>query len=347
MSRYDLEVLATDCIEEIGQENWDSLSAGRAFASYSWYRFGERAMAGSTPLYICVSHFGAAVARATFWLVRDEPLPLTPGPLRSALHAFLYRRPLLICRSPIASTSGLILPDTPMRKAALDTILEAAREYGRKMRASFVVFDYLSPDLAGLAEWPSSMAPAALDEPGTTLPVRWESFAAYLKGMSKSAWKDYRRQHNQADRLGLEIRVSGKVDEIEAALPLIRAVERRHNSSPNPWARAILENAASDSATWITAWVGSRLAGCGLLLADSGVLLATLLGLDHEIPYVYFQIVYQAIQQAIEQGARALRAGTGAYELKQRLGFQIEANNSLRFSGQGRFLNWAGRLVAV
>lgn len=304
-------------------------------------------MAGCTPLYISVSRGGKPLARASFWLVRNEPLPLPPGLLRQALHAFMYVQPLLICRSPVADTSGLILPEPPMRKEALEAITSAAREYARKARASFLVFDYLLPEQARLAEWPGDIVPVTLEEPGTCLPVCWGDYPAYLKGLSKSAWKDYRRQRNQASRLGLEIRVNQKVEEIDAALALIQAVERGHGAPSKPWARAVLENAGEASSTWITAWLGSRLVGCGLLLADGGELLATLLGLDEQVPYVYFQIVYQAILQAITQGARALHAGSGAYELKQHLGFQIEANNSLRFAGQGRFLNWAGRLVAT
>jgi hypothetical protein len=70
MSGDGFEVLGTHCIEDIGQENWDKLSARRSFSSYSWYRFGERAMTGATPLYICVSRRGEALARAAFIIER-------------------------------------------------------------------------------------------------------------------------------------------------------------------------------------------------------------------------------------------------------------------------------------
>lgn len=337
----------------MGEEVWDRLSGTRPFASYRWYRYGERAMEDCTPLYVCVSRRGEAVARASFWLVRNEPLPLQPGPLRGALHAFLRVKPLLVCRSPVADASGLVLPgadaDPALRGPALRAILETARAYGRRAGASFLMFDYLSPEQTALAEWPGELVAMTLAEPGTCLPVAWESYEAYLKSLSKSAWKDYRRQHNQAERRGVEIRTSLAVDaaEMDDALRLIHGVEARHGAPQKPWARAMLANAAqAAAATWITARVAGRLVGCGLLLADQGVHLATLLGLEEGEPYVYFQIVYRAIRQAIESGAQALRAGSGAYELKQRLGFQIEANNYLRFSGQGRLLGWAGKFAA-
>lgn len=88
-----------------------------------------------------------------------------------------------------------------------------------------------------------------------------------------------------------------------------------------------------------------QLVGCGLLLADGESRLATLLGLDYRIPYVYFQIMYAAIRDAISDGARLLRAGSGAYDFKRRLGFQTETNNHLRFSGQTWLLGRLGRLV--
>jgi predicted N-acyltransferase len=344
----DFEVRAAHCIEDMDRETWDGFSSGRPFASHGWYRYGERAMPGCPPLYVSVFRRGEMIARASFWLVRDEPLPLPARLLRAGLRRFLAARPLLVCRSPLADASGLILPAAPHRQAALERILAAAEEFGRSAKASFLVFDYLDPRQAGLADWQAHFMQVQFSEPGTRLALVWDSFEDYLRGLSKPAWKDYRRQLNQARRNDLEVTTRPAADlDIEEALPLIRGVETRHGAPPKPWARTMLANASLNGATWIEARSKGRLAGCGLLLADGDARLATLLGLDYSVPYVYFQLMYAAIREAIAQGARLLRAGSGAYAFKHRLGFETEPNNQLRFAGQTRLLGQIGRLVAA
>lgn len=346
MSGQDLETRATRCIEDIAQKDWDAFGRGHPFASYDWYRYGEHSMPDCPPYYVSVTRHGQTIARASFWLVRNEPLPLSDRLLRAGLKRFLAARPLLVCRSPLADSSGLILPDSQFRRESFERILAAAEEYGRSVNASFLVFDYLDPDQAGLEEWQDRFYQIQMAEPGTCLPITWDSFDQYLQDLSKTAWKDYRRHSNQARRMELAVTVRPAVDvDVEEALPLIRNVETRHGASPKPWARTILESAAGTGASWIEARALNQLVGCGLLLTDGDSRLATLLGLDYRLPYVYFQIMYAAIRVSISGGARLLRAGSGAYDFKRRLGFRTESNNHLRFAGQTWLLGRLGRWV--
>jgi len=347
MSGDNFETRAAHCVEEIGQENWNAFSDGRPFASYAWYLFGERSMPNCRPYYVSVIKDRQTIARASFWLIREEPLPVSSKLLRAGLANFLHARPLLVCRSPLADSSGLILPPSPYRREAFERILSMAEAYSRTVKASFLVFDYLDPAQADLEEWRNRFVRVQLSEPGTFLPITWNSFDQYLQSLSKTAWKDYRRQFNQASRMNLVITTRRPIDlNIAEILPLIRNVEARHGAPPKPWAGAMLESAAGINSSWIEARVEGRLVGCGLLLADGDDWLATLLGLDYNFPYVYFQIMYSAIRKAIEEGARLLRAGSGAYEFKRRLGFCLETNNNLRFAGQTRFLSQLGRLAS-
>lgn len=342
----DLSVQAVNSIADLQADEWDMLSAGMPFSSHAWYRYGEQAMSDCRPLYLIARQGDRPVARASFWLVPNEPLPTgeIPQPWNGLLRGFLRRRPLLICRSPLSDTGGLVLPDCSLRDQALRVLIEAAQQFAHSARASFLIFDYLDGQQANMTGWPGQWSGLCLAEPGTSLPITWDRYDQYLSALPKSAWKDYRRQANQASRMGLQVSTGEPVNR-EEALPLIRAVERRHASLPKPWAEDMLRCAAQVPSTWITARIGERLVGCGLLLQDNGVFLATLLGLDYTCSYVYFQILYRAIRETINQGGRLLRAGSGAYDLKQRLGLQIEDNNHLRFTGQTRLLNWLGGLA--
>jgi hypothetical protein len=120
-----------------------------------------------------------------------------------------------------------------------------------------------------------------------------------------------------------------------------------HHSSVTPLARAILTHAGLVGATWLTAEIGQGLAACGLLLADGKTGVLTLLGRDYSIKFAYFQLVYAAIRRAIESGVQVLWAGSGAYELKQRLGFELVPNNYVTFSTSNRQLRWLAHRLAA
>jgi hypothetical protein len=137
-------------------------------------------------------------------------------------------------------------------------------------------------------------------------------------------------------------RVTGAAE----ALPLIRTVEGRHAAAAKPWAAAMLSKAGMIRSAWLEARVEDRLAGCGLVVEDQGVQMTTLLGLDYRVPYAYFQLVYAALRHAFDSGARILRGGSGAYELKERLGFTRENCNHTVLAGNGPLFQRISRMAA-
>lgn len=341
---FDLQIAHS--VQEIGQEAWDHLTGNRPFASYRWYRFGEVVLVHDVPIYAVLSQQGEPVARATFWLKRQQRVSTLPRPLRILVESVVRRWPLLICNSPLSLASGLILPETLQQGAALKAITQGAMDIARRRRVSFVTFDYLEHDQAFSEGWPSTFHPVKFPNSGTRLLVRWPDFDSYVKDLSKSVRKDYRRHRNRAADLGVEISANKSVTDIDRAIELIANVSRNHGLPPNPWARIVLENADMIDLTWLTAKIDERLVGCGLLLGDGDARVLALLGLDYSVNYVYFQLVYAAIRSVIEEGIPILRGGGGAYDLKQRLGFELEHNNHTVFAGRGWLLQNLGRLLA-
>jgi predicted N-acyltransferase len=340
---FDIQIAHS--VKEIGREAWEYLGGGHSFSSYRWYRFGEKVLTSDTPVYIVLSQGGEPVARATFWLKRREPLPIPSYIIRHLMQAVLQRRPLMMCQTSLASASGLTLPDPPLRDAALTTIAQVARESARKNRASFLLFSYLEQDETRWAGWPAALNAVTVPDPGTRLVITWPDFEGYLQHLSKSARKDYRRHRNRAADLGIVIKTHKTVTNLDEAMVLIRNVERHHGTPPNPWARTVLENVNMADFTWLTAEMDDRLVGCGLLLGDGDTRFLAFLGLDYTVQYAYFQLVYAAIRCAIEEGIHVLRGGGGAYELKRRLGFQMESNNYGVFAGTGLWFQRVGSWV--
>ena len=342
MASASLDVHTAHSIAEIKPAEWDALNC--PFSSYRWHQYGEAIYKDSTPLYVMLSRHGEPVARASFWLTRDEPLPLPPNMARTVVEAALRRWPLLLCRAPMASASCLSLPEDPtLREAALKIVAEVAEAYSRQQGVSFLIFDYLQPSAVQIPGYISLDMPDA----GTALSIAWTSFDDYVKQLGKSARKDFNRHRNRAADLGIQIKTHPQVNRLDEAVALIQNVERHHQTPLNPRTRAALENAHLVDLTWITAEFDGRLVGCGALLGDGDTRALTFLGMDYDVQYVYFQLMYAAIQSAIESGVRVLWGGTAAYEFKERLGFERMANNQIVFTASNRMVGRALRYLVA
>ena len=341
------EIRIASSVDEIGEEAWDALSAGQPFQSAHWYRFGERVMQDCRPTYIILSLQNRAIARATFWLVRSEPLPVSPF-IRSLLAPLLQRWPLLICRSPLSNTSGLILPeDASLREGALQAIAETVSVELRRLGGSFLLFDYLQANQTKWAGWPRHSRPVVVSGPGTRLALGPGGFADYLRSNKKfRIHQHFRRSRQEAADLGIQVSRHGSFDGSSRSLELIHNVERRHESMPNPWAAGMLEHMQMVESTWLTATIQDRLVGCMLLLMDNGGQIAALPGLTEEVPYAYFMLLYEAIQDAFDRHLACLHWGSGAYETKRRLGFELEKNNYTVVLGSNPIFRGIANLMA-
>jgi predicted N-acyltransferase len=207
---FDVEIIQR--ISEIEPEKWDYVARNYPLASYRWYEFGETVLADAVPLYILLSRHSEPLARATFWLLRHEPLPVPIKLVRSAMATAFRRWPLLMCRTPLTDISGLILPQDPaLRDAALTTIAQIAREWGRQQGVSFIVFDYLHAGEFTLQVFPC----IEMAGPSTCLVNRWNNFDDYLKQLGSSARKDFNRHRNRAADLRLVVQAQNNVSNID------------------------------------------------------------------------------------------------------------------------------------
>lgn len=339
----ELNVSVIRHMSDITPDQWNALSGENPFASHRWFQFGETVLAEDVPFYILVSSHGELVARAAFWLIRHEPLPVPGKMVRSVMAAAFRRWPLLMCRTPLADVSGLVLPtDQPLRNAALKVISRTAHEIGRQNGVSFTAFDYLAPDEFTLDNYPI----IDISEPSSRLFLHWNTFDEYVKQLGSSARKDYNRHRNRAAELQIVVHARDKVTNIDRAVELIRNVEQHHNMPPNVNIRRMLENAHKADSTWLSAEMDGRMVGCGLVIGDGTHRILTCLGLDYEVKYVYFQMAYSAIRAAIEAKAKVLRGGGGAYEFKERLGFERVSNGQIAVVSNNRaFVHFVRRLA--
>lgn len=321
----ELKVQVFKSITEIEPAIWDRVVSRRGFQSHKWYTFGERAMADCPPTYLVAWNGDEPVGAAALFKVRNEPLPL-PSIARSFMESIFKHRPLLVCRSPLADTSALLLPGEPERDKVLAVLGTKAQEEFKKQKCSFLVFDYLLTEQLRYP-WPKGYEPITVSEPGTYMPMEYESFEAYLEAGDKKDRQHYKKSVKEAVENGIVLSKHRTVSEIDTALALIRDVSIWHGSAPNPWMRGLLENFSLTDGTWLELRKEGKLVGCGAVLRDNRFQLATALGLADDVPGGYFYLLYTALQEAFEHNVRLVRFGSGAYDVKRRLGFHLEDTN--------------------
>ncbi|NDJ62201.1 MAG: hypothetical protein GYB67_13830 [Chloroflexi bacterium] len=329
--KFEIDVF--HAMREVDPAVWDAVNT-RPFTSWHWNRFCENLYPDDQPLYILLSHHGEPVATAAFWFIRREILPPLPIVMRYGVEALLQRWPLLVCRAPVANVSGLTLPSSPLYGAALRALVDAVQAYiSEQGGVSFLLFDYLDAQQAQSERWANRYSFIDFSEPGTYLDLPHPDFDSYVQQLGKSARKDFRRHTNRASDAGIEIKAHDAIVGANEARPLIRNVESHHGSTPNPLTDGLLNGSFADlDAVWLTAEQNGQMIGCGLLIGERGAKFLTLLGLDYDVKYTYFQLMYAAIRHAIESDTQRLYGGSGAYELKQRLGFQLKEDRYSAFT---------------
>ena len=326
----NIKIKTASSILEVDATLWDELSNDKPFQSYQWYVYGEQVMSDCPPVYILAYSNGALIARACLWLIRNEPVPKVLGPVRNVAVTMLKRWPLLICRSPLSYTTGLVIANNLRQSEILSVVTEAALNVSDERRASFIIFDYQSK--ANAHDLNHYFSIISTPNPGTYMENRWGSMDEYLESAGKKNRQHYRRVLREALRMGIKIERHSNVENLEVPLQLIRNVEGRHGALPNPWADRMLEHMDMINGSFLTAWIENQLVGCGLILEDNGSQMTSTLGLADNIPYVYFMLLYESLKMAFEHDIRLLRWGSGAYDVKLRLGFSLEDNGFLAFA---------------
>jgi len=313
-------------IDEISPELWDNIAARRGFQSHRWYTFGEKAMEGCKPTYLIVFDGEKPIAGAAFFRVHNEPLPL-PSVARRFMASVFKKRPLLVCRSPLAETSALLLPGEPLRDATLSVITKTAREEFKKQKCSFLVFDFLLTEQLKYPGWATGLEPVTVSEPGTYMTIQWENFKDYLEKGVKRDRQHFKNELKLVEDNNLVLTKHNSVPDVNAALKLIRNVSIWSGSVPSPWTRGLLENFSMINGSWMELHKDGRLVGCGANVRDNRFQLLTALGLEDDVPGGYFYLHYAALQEAFENNAKLVRFGSGAYDVKRRLGFHLEDTN--------------------
>jgi predicted N-acyltransferase len=322
------QVKITNNINDIDPVAWDKLGANVPFSDLRWTRLAMRLWPEFRPNFILLYERQKLVGRAVAAFSKDHGMSIHSPVKRGILNAILNRYPLLQCQAPpfnLTASSGLILPKDGEWEG-LARISDALRMLGRSRPTSFIGIGWMTEAEHQVIRRSDGFF---VQEYNTTvLRNRWSSFEEYIQSLGKTARKDFRQHNNRAKRMGITIEVTHQFAQYGEALQnLIANVDQHYRNIVTqpitPETLSILQDELPDKSVMLLAWVDGKLAGCGYLMHDKGVLKPTLLGKDYQYPHVYFQIFYAMLRYAIDNHFELVRGGVGgAYQFKHRLGFE-------------------------
>jgi len=225
-SSANISVQIAHSIQQIDPVEWDHLSAGRYFQSHAWYAYGERVLDDCESLYLLAYVNGKLAGRGSFWISPNEPLPQYVGDWRFILKPLLRKWPLLICRSPLSNTAGLIISkETTIGTEIIDSLIETARKQAARKKCSFLIFDYMGKNT--LKQWPAGFFVMEAPHAGTIMHNEWKDFDDYLAHSDKKIRQHYKRAMRKAENLNIEIKRSLYAEDINEILALVRNVEKQ------------------------------------------------------------------------------------------------------------------------
>ena len=331
-------------INEIDANIWDELSMGQPFQSHKWYQYGEKVLDDCAPMYLLVYRGEVLIGRASFWLTRNEPLPQFAGIWQMPLKIILKRWPLLICRSPLSSMTGIVTTLEEDREEILRVISVEAIEQAYKLNCSALMFDFIPS--ADANTWMKGFSILKFPDVGTYMKNRWKDFDDYIATGDARNRKNYRRTMRESVKFEIDARHHVTEEEIEMLLPLVNHVDKLYGSMPNPWVKNMVRYMEMADGQLVTVIHDNKIIACSLMLEDRQVQLTTAFGRRTMQPFVYMMVVYKNLEVAFSRKVQAFRWGSGVYDIKKKLGFGLEDNGFVAFYPVQPFLRIISRWFA-
>ena len=322
----DLTVQVLDSIDQIAPAEWDELRGQRAFADHRWLRFAERSLIGQRPRYLLVRRGERLEAAAVCSVERR----FEHRALQRHAGWLLRRFSCIRCAVPVSYQPGILIRPDADEPRLIPAVLGAVRQLARRERALLTTVGHLAPDTATWSALRAAGCRPLSRWMGTTLPISWSSFDAYLASQPKSHRRAITRTRRGAERDGIAVRHRPWVAADAPVLwRLIQNVMLRHGALET-YAADLLPRAATifgDDLHLLVAEQSGEDIGCVVMVRRQNDLLAKWIGLDYGRTWgtdTYRLLIAETVALAIELGVERLWLGATALETKRQFGVTVE-----------------------
>lgn len=294
------------------------------------------------------------------YLLDTDIADLSKGFFRQVIRAickvfpgFLQYRTLEI-GSPI--TLGLTISMKPgIDKNQLTDIFNCLKSFANERSVRLIlVRDFRGP-LVNLEEVLSASGFALIQSvPAVDMNIAWKTFDEYLADFRSKHRNNIKRNMKRKEKLGIRTVLSNQAE----VLDHVPEYERLSNNVVEQSSELPREHVGQayhlsmyrhfhQNSLWLQYFHEDRLAAYLHLIVYGGTLYAQYIGMDYQVSrqgMLYFNVAYDLVRYAIENGLRHIEAGATAYCTKAAAGFSIHPQR-IYILHKNPFFHWIARLL--
>lgn len=336
-----LEMRLLSSLDEVNIQAWQvSADPSEVTTNLEFLRaVAESEAVPCTPRYVEFYRAGQLVLGFAAYAVENDLLGYLPDRLGRWLGVFRRWRPgwlrltTMEIGSPLANGTPAVVA-AQAEEADLQAALQLFQRYCRQQGHSLLLLrDFTGPlqpleRAAVRAGW--QVMPGY---PLAEMRLVWGSFADYVAAMRKHYRYDLREKMQRKEKAAIRTVVTNQPDAlelVEAYAALYRNVLERSEEYPREvigvaYHRAMRRHLGERS-YWLQYFQDGRLCAFAHLIVQGEALHIQYLGMDYQVSRqaaLYFNIIYDSIRLAFEQGLRVVKGGVTTYSVKSAIGFSI------------------------
>jgi predicted N-acyltransferase len=346
------EVRLLGSVHQAPAQAWNAVverHGGSVFHRHEWLAALEDAtLVRATPRHAVV--FDDGVPRAVAPLLLTSSCPKLAMFRHGYLRAGIGDGPLLVGHSLYAQSSE-ILGAPAHRRLVLDEVEALVRARGQAPAALLPLVPGGSDLLAELRRrrWVTGLLSCT-----NLLPVRWDSFAAYLDWLPRSRRVNVRKALRRADAAGAVCAVRRGTGDVAVMAGLIRATAEHHGSPvffDEQFLGAVLERLGPAAVVFTVRGGGRPILSC-LAVDLGGELAPWCIGLDYAslATFGQYNLLYaELVRYAIEHRLRVVNFGRSTYYIKRKYGCVLRPVYAAATGVpdlRGALAGWVGRMDA-
>jgi predicted N-acyltransferase len=273
--------------------------------------------------------------------------------IRKILPGFLKYRTLEI-GSPI--TLGLTISMKPgIDKDQLSAIFACLKDYAKEQSVRLILVRDFREPVEDLEKALSASGFALIQSvPAIHMHIVWKTFDEYLADFRSNYRHNIRRHIKRKEQMGIRTVQSNQVDVLDCVQEyerLLSNVVEKSSELPREHVGQAYHLAMyhyfRENSCWLQYFQEDELIAFLHLITYNGTLYAQYIGLDYQISkqaMIYFNVEYDLVHYAIENGLREIEAGAAAYCTKAAAGFSIYPQRIYLLHHNPLFL-WIARLM--
>jgi predicted N-acyltransferase len=316
-----MNFIEADSIQDIDAAQWDTVAGDVLSMTHRWLRVTETHWKFYQPRYFLLEDAqGPCVAIVTDLYVSIKDLGLL---------GWLRQRLSLALRPPFSSFCGVLVRPGTSLEVVMPELEPLLGQICKQEKRLLITVSNISASDLSCWQQAGFLATPQLKVSSLDLPETYEHYLATLRAKDRN---ELRRARRRGEQFELRFEIGPLANDNEQIFALFCEVFARYGTPREavpftPQFLAAMQEELADDMFFVRGYAGEKLAGVSLCLRNGASLWVPTIGMHYEIArpsYLYFLLIDETIQWAIDHGIQSFSFGKTNERVKQRHGFHLE-----------------------